>query len=159
MNKFEKVTFYQYSNLMKGDYDLKPEWEAIKLPQRATAGSAGYDFFAPFDIDLAPGEVITIPTGIRVVLDEDKYLMIVPRSGMGFRYQIRLANTTGIIDSDYFMSDNGGHIMMKLINGDTPVHIKAGQGIAQGIINKYYQTDDDGANKARNGGFGSTDNV
>ena len=149
MNKFEKVSFYQYNNLIGGDVDLKPEYEAIKLPCRATAGSAGYDFFAPFAFDLSPGETITIPTGIRVLLDDDKYLMIVPRSGLGFKYRVQLDNSVGIIDADFSQSDNGGHIMIKLTNDtheNKTVHIKAGQGIAQGIINQYFKTYDDSTN-------------
>lgn len=99
MNKFSKVSYEQYAAAVGGDIDLRAEYEAIKLPKRATSGSAGYDFFAPCDIYLSPKEDIKIPTGIRVQLDEDKFLACFPRSGLGFKYRIALNNTVGIIDA------------------------------------------------------------
>ena len=88
-------------------------YEGIKLPVRATSGSAGYDFFAPFDFILAPSQTIKIPTGIRCEIDEGWVLKIYPRSGLGFKFRLQLNNTVGIIDSDYFYSDNEGHIFIK----------------------------------------------
>lgn len=155
MNKFEKVSYNQYAQT-KNEYYEK-EYEEIKLPKRATKYSAGYDFYAPFNIKLKPGEEIKIPTGIRVYLDDDKFLMCVPRSGLGFKYYARFANTLGIIDSDYAMSENEGHIFIKLRNeGSKDMEIEKGTGMAQGIILKYYVTEDDSSNEIRNGGFGST---
>ena len=117
MNKFEKVSFEQYAKLSIGDdVDIRNEYDNIKLPKRATIGSAGYDFFAPFSFKLEVGETIKIPTGIRVLLDDDKFLAIYPRSGLGFKYRVQLDNTVGIIDSDYSQSDNEGHIFIKLTN-------------------------------------------
>ena len=78
----------------------------IKMPIRATKKSAGYDFFAPFDIYLKPNEDIKIPTGIRSYMQDGEVLIAVPRSGLGFKYYARLANTLGVIDSDYYYSDN-----------------------------------------------------
>ncbi len=101
MNKFEKVSFAQYVNSIGGDVDLHTEYNNIKLPRRATTGSAGYDFFSPFNFELAPGETIKIPTGIRVLLDEDKFLTIYSRSGLGFKYRLQLDNTVNIVDSDF----------------------------------------------------------
>lgn len=159
MNKFEKVSFDQYVNSIGGDVDLRTEYNNIKLPRRATAGSAGYDFFSPFDFELAPGETIKIPTGIRVLLDEDKFLAIYPRSGLGFKYRMQLDNTVGIVDSDYSGSGNEGHIFIKTTNdgreGKT-IHINKGEAFAQGIITQYFVTIDDETNGIRNGGFGST---
>ena len=160
MNKFEKVSFEQYAKLSIGDdVDIRNEYDNIKLPKRATIGSAGYDFFAPFGFKLEVGETIKIPTGIRVLLDDDKFLAIYPRSGLGFKYRIQLDNTVGIIDSDYSQSDNEGHIFIKLTNdGKTnkSIHINSGDAIAQGIIQQYFITEDDAATGRRNGGFGST---
>ena len=99
MNKFSKVSYEQYAAAVGGDIDLHAEYAAIKLPKRATSGSAGYDFFAPCDICLSPKEDMKIPTGIRVQLDEDKFLACFPRSGLGFKYRIALNNTVGIIDA------------------------------------------------------------
>lgn len=160
MNKFEKVSYNQYCDL-ENVWSRKDEWENIRLPVRSTAGSAGYDFFAPFSFVLNVGDTIRIKTGIRVQLDEDKFLMICPRSGLGFKYRIQLDNTIGVIDSDYFFSDNEGQISVKLTNdgrGGESVSIKKGEAFVQGIIVQYFKTCDDISSKVRNGGFGSTDN-
>ena len=85
-------------------------YEGIRLPRRATAGSAGYDFFSLADFTIKPGETIKIPTGIRVEMDQEWVLKCYPRSGLGFKFRLQLNNTVGIIDSDYFYSDNEGHI-------------------------------------------------
>ena len=163
MNKFEKVSFGEYlaANGKADKYCTRynDEYDNIKLPKRATAGSAGYDFFAPFAFVLDPGETIKIPTGIKVHLDTDKFLAIYPRSGLGFKYRVGLDNTVGIIDSDYINSDNEGHIFIKLTNdsreGKT-VRINQGEAFVQGIITQFFKTDDDSADGVRNGGMGST---
>ena len=157
MNQFLKVSFEQYEK-DRGDGDVAAiEYAGIELPKRATKGSAGYDFFAPFDITLASGEEVRIPTGVKVELDSDKFLACYPRSGLGFKYKIRLANTVGIIDSDYFHAENEGHINIKIRNeGHSSVYIPRGSAFAQGIITQFFATDDDTANGVRTGGFGST---
>ena len=142
----------------KIDFKAVEDYE-IKRPKRATAGSAGYDFFAPYDIELMPGGAVIIPTGIRVHMKPNEVLMIYPRSGLG-KYYLRLANSTGIIDSDYYYSDNEGHIFLKLRNESTAtiLRIKQGNAICQGVFTTYLLTDDDEADskEVRNGGFGST---
>lgn len=129
----------------------------VQLPTRATNGSSGYDFYAPQDYDIKAGEEVLIPTGVRFVTDEPVWLMCMPRSGLGFKYGVRLANTIGNIDSDYWQSDNEGHIMLKIVAAKD-FSIKKGDRIAQGVILPYFTVDDDEplSNK-RNGGFGSTD--
>ena len=131
----------------------------IKLPARATAGSAGYDIFAPYDFTLAQSETTKVPTCIRCEIDEGWVLKIYPRSGLGFKFRLQLNNTVGIIDSDYFYSDNEGHIFIKITNDSNEnktVEIKNGTGFAQGIFVEYGITVDDDATGIRNGGFGST---
>lgn len=163
--KFHKVSWEQF---LEGWQDTFPEvsqeeirriYESLKLPRRATAGSAGYDFFAPADIVLEPGQTAKIPTGIRAEMEPDWVLKLYPRSGLGFKYRLQLNNTVGIIDSDYFYSDNEGHIFAKITNdsreGKT-VEIPAGTGFMQGIFLEYGITLDDEATEVRNGGFGST---
>ncbi len=134
-------------------------YERIQLPARATAGSAGYDFYTPVDVTLAPGETIRIPTGVRVYMEPEWVLQCYPRSGLGFKFRLQLNNTVGIIDSDYYHSDNEGHIFVKMTNcsneGKT-VELKAGEGFMQGIFMEYGITFDDDADGVRNGGFGST---
>lgn len=133
-------------------------YESILLPKRATTGSAGYDFYAPYDFVLQPQTYITIATGIRVQVAEGYLLALFPRSGLGFRYHMQLSNTVGIIDSDYYFSENEGHIMAKIYNGSQEVlSIKAGTAFMQGVFMPFGITTDDAARGARNGGFGSTD--
>ena len=133
-------------------------YNSIMLPKRATSGSAGYDFFAPYDFTLQPNETIKVATGIRVKIDEGWVLKIYPRSSLGFKYRLRLDNTVGIIDSDYFFADNEGHIFIKITNlGDKPLSVEKGKAFAQGVFVEYGITIDDDACALRTGGFGSTD--
>ena len=164
--KFDKVSFNQFK---EGMLDVKPHlteeeiqkiYDAITLPKRATTGSAGYDFCAPYDITLAPGQTAKVPTGIRAKMEPCWALMLFPRSGLGFKFRMQLNNTVGIIDSDYFFSDNEGHIFVKLTNDtkeDKTVELAEGAGFAQGIFLPFGITEDDDCTEARNGGFGSTD--
>ncbi len=158
MNRFYKVTNQQYVDATGfSGANMTDEYENIKLPRRGTALSAGYDFFAPHDIDLSPWDEVLVPTGIGVELDEDKFLMCVPRSGLGFKFGLGLANTVGIIDADYACATNGGHIMAKLTSQDKPIHIDKGQAFMQGIILPYFKVTGDKVDSTRTGGFGSTD--
>ena len=132
----------------------------IRLPRRATSGSAGYDFFAPAAFELAPGETILLPTGVRAKMDDGWVLMLFPRSGLGFKYRLQLNNTVGVIDSDYFYAKNEGHIMLKLTNDSNEgktLSVAAGDAVAQGVFLPYGITADDDAEGVREGGFGSTD--
>jgi len=138
---------------------IRKIYDNIKLPTRATVGSAGYDFYAPFKIRLECGKTIKMPTGIRVKIDDGWVLQCYPRSGLGFKYRMQLDNTVGIIDSDYYNSDNEGHIMAKLTNDGLEgkvIEVNAGDGYMQGIFTQYGITKDDDADGIRNGGFGST---
>ena len=163
--KFEKVSFEQYSEAVRGiapersDEEIRSLYNGIKLPKRATEGSAGYDFYAPERVVLAPGEQILIPTGIRVRIEAGYVLMLFPRSGLGFKLYTRLANTVGNIDSDYYGADNEGHIMVKLrmeTAGGEPRTFEAGTAVCQGVFVPFGITEDDGATEKRTGGFGST---
>ena len=134
-------------------------YDAITLPKRATSGSAGYDICTPIDISLKPGESIKIPTGIRASMREDYCLFIMPRSGLGSKYRFQLINTVGVIDSDYYCSDNEGHIFVPMINDsreDKTVELKAGSAFVQAIFCRFGITEDDETEGTRNGGFGST---
>ena len=108
MNKiaqFHKVSFEQFKESWDDSFpgaseeEIKEIYDQIKLPKRATRGSAGYDFFSPVDFELKPGETIKIPTGIRVFIESDWVLNIFPRSGLGFKFRLQMNNTVGIIDS------------------------------------------------------------
>ncbi len=163
--KFHKVSEDKFIDAILEDFsqytkeEAQKMYAALQLPKRATKGSAGYDFYAPFAFSLAPGQTIKIPTGIRVEMEEDWVLKLYPRSGLGFKYRLQMNNTVGIIDSDYFYSDNEGHIFVKLTNDSNEgktVEIGAGTGFVQGIFLEYGITVDDDAEGIRNGGFGST---
>lgn len=166
--RFEKVSWKQFQkdymdtfgeNTTTNMNDVKTIYEGIQLPIRATKGSAGYDFKSPIAFTLKPGETIKVPTGIRVAIDEGWVLKIYPRSGLGFKYRLQLDNTVGIIDSDYYYSDNEGHIFVKITNDsneEKTVRIDAGEGCVQGIFVEYGVTLDDDVAERRNGGFGST---
>lgn len=164
--KFEKVSFKQFKSDWEDTFaDAYSEEEKEKiyneliLPTRATKGSAGYDFFAPVDITIEPSKTVKIPTGVRVSIDDGWVLKCYPRSGLGFKYRLQLNNTVGIIDSDYYFSDNEGHIFAKITNDtneNKTVEIKAGSGFMQGIFVEYGITVDDDVTTQRNGGFGST---
>jgi len=137
----------------------KAVYDGIRLPKRATAKSAGYDIYAPKDFTLSPGETIKIPTGIRVKMNEDYVFMVYPRSGLGFKYRLQLDNTVGVIDADYYDSDNEGHIFVKITNDSLSgkvLTVQAGTAFAQGIFMQYGITFDDDVTTVRNGGLGST---
>ena len=155
---FYKVSKEQYIKDCETENALEI-YDGIKLPRRATTGSAGYDIFSPIDFSLSPGETIKIPTGIRVKIDEGWVLKLYPRSGLGFKFRLQLNNTVGIIDSDYYNSDNEGHIFIKITNDSNEgktVTLKSGEAFCQGIFVEYGITYDDDVCEIRNGGFGST---
>ncbi|MBL0701722.1 MAG: hypothetical protein JJV90_01235 [Spiroplasma sp.] len=128
------------------------------IPKRATAKSAGYDFHTIEDLIIAPGETVLAKTGIKAYMLDDEVLKVFVRSSLGFKKHLRLANSVGIIDADYYgNADNDGHIMIALHNFGTNVqNIEAQERIAQGIFVKYLIIDSDQAKGERDGGFGST---
>ena len=154
MRKFEKISEEQYNK------DLKEvcNYEDIAIPTRSTKHSAGYDFKSPIDFVLNPGESKKVPTGIKASMNEDEFLAIFVRSSMGFKYNIRLCNQVGIVDSDYYNNpDNEGHIFIKIQNeGTEALTINKGDRFAQGIFMNFLITDDDMSFGDRTGGFGST---
>lgn len=163
--KFEKVSFSQFLQDWQSDFpqttvkECEEIYNTIVLPSRATKGSAGYDFFAPISFTLAPRETLKFPTGIRVKIEEGWVLKCYPRSGLGFRYRLQLNNTVGIIDSDYYFSDNEGHIFAKITNDSNEqktLNVEKQTAFMQGIFVEYGITIDDTVETIRNGGFGST---
>ena len=159
---FSRVSYKQFSNDFPSlkEEEIKNAYDSIKIPERGTSNSAGYDFFSPFSFYLEPNTEILIPTGIRCNMPDGYFLLIAPRSGLGSKNRFQLNNTIGIIDSDYYYSENEGHIMLKMIydsRNQKSLYIERGKGIAQGIILKYYTINNDSATGIRNGGFGSTD--
>ena len=158
ISKFYKVSKTQYDNDLNNLLGLKDDsYELVRIPVRATAGSAGYDFVSPISFTLNPQDTIKVPTGIRCQMEKEYVLQVYPRSSLGFKYQLQLLNTVGIIDSDYFNADNEGHIIIGLVNrGNKTVEVKAGDRITQGIFVRYYLAEEEENNTERKGGFGST---
>ena len=165
--KFEKVSYEQFEkdtqNIIKETNvilpkDLRKIYNSIKLPTRATKGSAGYDFKIPFSLLCYKNSSYVIPTGIRVKMENGWVLKLYPRSGLGTKRGLKLLNTVGIIDSDYYNSDNEGHIIAKITHteGEYILNLNSGQGFIQGIFLPFGITEDDVASEERNGGFGST---
>ena len=155
MRRFEKISFEQFKKDIKDNKEL---YESYSLPKRSTKNSAGYDFCAIYDYTLHPGDIMKIPTGIRAIMESDDVLFIIDRSSMGFKYNVRMTNQVGVIDADYYTSDNEGHIWIKIQNeGDKDYVVKKGDAMIQGIFMKFLKTDDDiESEKRRNGGIGST---
>ena len=153
MRKFEKVSIDEFSKY----YD-KTLYEEYDLPKRMTRHSAGYDFLAIEGFTIKPGEIKKIPTGYKATFGNDEMLMILVRSSMGFKYNIRMTNQVGIIESDYYNNiDNEGHMFVSLQNeGDIDFVVKKGEGYAQGIFTKFLICDDDVTTNERHGGLGST---
>ena len=152
-----KAKFYKVSAEQFAAYGDEEIYRNIALPRRATAHSAGYDFFAPDDIVLQAGETTTVATGIRAYMPEDWCLLIFPRSGLGFKYRLKLNNTVGVIDSDYFGAENEGHVFVRMTNeSDKTLFIAKGTAFAQGVFLHYLLTEDDDTTEKRNGGLGST---
>lgn len=151
---FEKISFKQFSEDISRDKNLYDDYE---LPSRASRYSGGYDFKAIYDIVIKPGDIVKIPTGYKSKFLSDEILMLIVRSSMGFKYNVRMCNQVGIIDSDYYNNKNNeGHMWVSLQNeGDRDFVIKKGDSYCQGIFVKYLTCGDE-VEIARNGGIGST---
>jgi dUTP pyrophosphatase len=153
---FEKISFSQFAkdtNLSLDEYNL------YGVPKRGTKFSAGYDFEVIFDFTLKPGESLKIPTGIKAFMNENEVLLLIIRSSLGTKFNIRMCNQVGVIDCDYYNNpDNEGHIMIMIKNeGKEVKHFKRGERICQGIFTKYLtSSNEDEVTFKRTGGFGST---
>lgn len=170
---FEKVRFSEFYDSIVNSTDdggislsddiIKQWYEELKLPQRATYYSAGYDFFTPYTIQIYPNASVVIPTGIKWITDvnnKDKVLLCMPRSGLGIKYGLRLSNTIPVVDADYGGNNtNDGHILMKLFNpSDQIVTLPKGKAFIQGVILPYFTVSNEILpTQERNGGIGSTD--
>ena len=162
--RFEKVSSDRFSedfiSCIGGTKEAAASlYKNIALPKRATAGSAGYDIISPVSFTLNPGEGVKIPTGLRVKMMPGWMLLILPKSGLGSRFRLQLDNTMGLIDSDYYDSDNEGHIMVPITNDSRSgkvLSVPAGKAFVQAVFVPFGITEDDSAEGVRTGGFGST---
>ena len=154
--RFARISDAQYQQDAAA-YAVKLPLAELPLPCRATTGSAGYDFVCPVEVTMRPGDTAVIPTGIRCFMEPGWVLLNCPRSSLGRKHGIRLANTVGVIDSDYVHADNEGHILVMLVNGgDHEVTLRLGERFCQGIFLPYGLADEAEVTGERSGGFGST---
>lgn len=149
----------QYGKVIDVYGQRKVMYPPVQLPVRADSRSAGYDFFSPIDVTILPKEKVILWTNVKAYMQEDEVLEVYPRSSMGVKKGLMLANTVGIIDSSYYENpDNDGNIGLALLNtSGTAIEIKRGERIAQGIFKKYLVADNDVTiSEERKGGFGSS---
>lgn len=173
MAEFSKVSFDQFKNDWIDAFDgitdgLEPDevdkhihdiYDNIKLPKRATAQSAGHDFYSPVSFRLEPNESIKIPTGIRCEMYDGWVLQIYIRSSLGFKYGLSMANGVPIVDGDYAYSDNEGDIFIELVNDSAlakEIQINKGDRFCQGVFVPFGITLNDDVTETRNGGLGSS---
>lgn len=165
--RFEKISLEQftkdYKRLDEFEYvphSIQQAYDNIKLPRQGTEKSMGMDFFAPYEFCIPHRQSITVMTGVRWKvndIDSNVGMLIFPRSGMGFKYGVRLSNTVGVIDADYCNADNEGHILIRMYNPSwDDIVIRCGEAFAQGIILPYIICDGAESDSIRIGGFGST---
>lgn len=142
MRDFERISFEQFSKDVENSKEI---YDDIKIPQRDSDATAGYDICLLKDIELKPNEILKLPTGLKCFFEKDEVLLLVVRSSMGFKYNIRLCNQVGVIDADYYNNkDNEGHIWIRIQNeGDSTVKLNKGDAIVQGIFLKYLTTQSD----------------
>lgn len=161
---FEKVSFEEYlktrSKMLLADADeakeaIFEEWKNIKLPQRSTSGAAGYDFYMPFPAGLTENAKL-IPTGIRARIADGWALFLFPRSGFGTKFGMKLSNTVGIVDSDYYFANNEGHIMAMLSVAGKGLLLDNGERFIQGVFLPYGTATNGNTSNQRVGGLGST---
>lgn len=156
MRKFEKISFEQFIKDVKDDRML---YDNMELPKRSTKTSAGYDIRSVEEGIIKPGQTMAFKTGLKVCMNPDEVLYIYSRSSQGYKYNVCLINSVGVIDSDYYNNpDNEGHFSVKLLNlGDKDFEVKVGDKIAQGVFMKFLTVDDEEEIKGeRKGGLGST---
>lgn len=155
---FEKISFEQFKKDVCDDKEL---YESYNIPRRSTKESAGYDFESIIDFTLAPGEIIKIPTGIKIHMNHGDVMFLLVRSSQGFKYNVRMCNQIGVFEADYYNNpDNEGHAWIKLQNhGDKDYIVHRGDRICQAVFTKYLTVDDEEEiENIRVGGLGSTDN-
>lgn len=157
---FEKVSLKEFARaygVTEDDPYVRKIYDQIKLPTRATTGSAGYDFYAPQDYIFIKDDPNTIISGVRCVMDPGWVLMLFPRSGLGFKYGFRLMNSVGIIDSDFALGETEGDIMVRACVTEKSIEIKQGERFCQGVLIPFGLADNGNDETVdRTGGFGST---
>lgn len=165
--EFEKVSYQEFKNSFKKlGYIKDPDkieqflfefYNKIKLPERNTSGSAGHDISTPLPVSVPAGESLVVPTGLRCRMEEGYVMLIFPRSSLGIRFRMMLTNTVGVIDSDYYVAENEGHILISVTNnGSKGINLFNGTRFAQAVFVPYGVAAGSGGTEKRTGGIGST---
>ena len=157
MRKFEKISFEQFKKDVSNDINL---YDMIELPKRSTKKSAGYDIKSIESGIVKVGQAKTFNTGLKVCMNDDEVLYIYSRSSHGYKYNVCLINSVGVIDSDFYNNkENEGHFKIRLLNlGEKDFKVNIGDRIAQGVFMKYLTVEGEEEIKTeRVGGLGSTD--
>lgn len=134
----------------------------LKLPERSTKNSAGYDFINPERVEIPPYNIgddpILVRTGIKAYMPNNEVLLLVNRSSNPKKKKLIIPNSLGVIDADYVDNpDNEGEMGFLFWNmSKETVVIEAGEKLGQGLFVKYGTVDNDNADGERIGGFGST---
>jgi len=131
----------------------------LRLPQRASSGSAGLDLYAAIDGErrLEPGERCLVPTGLVLEIPAGWEAQVRPRSGLALRHGVTVLNSPGTIDSDY-----RGEVGVLLVHlGEEPFVLKRGDRIAQLVFARVAEVEWEEAEELNPserdaGGFGST---
>lgn len=154
--RFAYVSQAQYLHDTQPLRNVMPLSE-IPLPRRATEGSAGYDLVCPAEVTVNPGETVIVPTGLRALIQPGWVLVVCPRSSLGRKWGLRLANTIGVIDSDYSQAENEGHLLLTVVNGGSvPFTLRPGDRFCQGIFLPFGVAEEEAPTAQRMGGYGST---
>lgn len=154
----EKTIKFEFVNRIKEQSDFGAEGSPYMLPARSTKHAAGYDFYNFEEVNIAPGEIKYVKTGIKSLFPEEVALLLLNRSSNPKKKGLELANGVGLVDADYYNNpDNEGEIAFAFRNiTDNPVVIAVGEKLGQGMFVPFFITNDDSTENERVGGFGST---
>ena len=130
----------------------------VPLPSYGTSGAAAFDLAASTDTIVPPHAIALVPTGLVVKVPEGHFLAILARSSTPLKRGLMVANGVGVIDSDY--CGPADEVKIQVINvTDAPVHVAAGDRIAQGMVlaaPRVVFVEAAAADGPSRGGFGST---
>jgi dUTP pyrophosphatase len=145
VRKFEKISFDQFAKDLNERTDVKKLYDELQTPKRGTVSAAGYDFFTPFSFTIKPREIVKVPTGMKVMMEKDECLLLIVRSSVGIKYNVRMCNQIGLIDSDYYDNTrNEGHMWYAIQNeGESDFVVNKGDRIIQGVFIKYLLCSDE----------------
>jgi dUTP pyrophosphatase len=133
----------------------------VPLPGYAHPGDAGADLVTTSDVELQPGQRVTVGTGLAIALPDGFAAFVHPRSGLAARSGVTLVNAPGTVDAGY-----RGEIRCTLINTDPTeaVLLRRGDRIAQLVVQRverarFHEVELLPGSARGEGGHGSTGGV